>query len=190
MTFVDGIIIVIVLGGLVIGFSKGLIRQAASLVSWGAGIAVCYCLREQVTALFQALVPSSAHWPLAGITVQTVALAVAFLLISLAVRLLMRIFKGLLNVTRMGCVDRWGGAALFVFKYLFVLSIVLNLLYAINPDMETFGTRHALNNKPFEFTLDLMPRVLGSDEMPSDSLKLYRDLIEPIPDVATMPDGE
>jgi hypothetical protein len=30
-------------------------------------------------------------------------------------------------------------------------------------------------------TLDLMPRVLGSEKMPSDSLKLYRDLIEPVP---------
>ena len=54
----------------------------------------------------------------------------------------------------------------------------MNLLYAINPNMDTFGTKHMLNNKPYEFTLDLMPRVLGSDKMPSDSLKLYRDSIE------------
>ena len=26
-----------------------------------------------------------------------------------------------------------------------------------------------------------MPMVLGSEKMPSDSLKLYRDLIEPVP---------
>ena len=38
-----------------------------------------------------------------------------------------------------------------------------------------------MNNKPYEFTLDLMPMVLGSEKMPSDSLKLYRDLIEPVP---------
>ena len=68
-----------------------------------------------------------------------------------------------------------------MFKYAFVLSIALNLLYAINPDMSTFGTKHMLENKPYEFTLDLMPRILGSDKMPSDSLKLYRDLIEPVP---------
>ena len=40
---------------------------------------------------------------------------------------------------------------------------------------------HMMDNKPYEFTLDLMPRVLGSEQMPSDSLKLYRDLIEPVP---------
>ena len=74
-----------------------------------------------------------------------------------------------------------GGSLLFMFKYAFVLSIVLNLLYAINPEMDTFGTRHMLDNKPYEITLDLMPMVLGSDKMPSDSLKLYRDLIEPVP---------
>ena len=47
--------------------------------------------------------------------------------------------------------------------------------------MDTFGTKHMLNNKPYEVTLDLMPFVLGSEQMPSDSLKLYRDLIEPVP---------
>ncbi|MBO7609953.1 MAG: hypothetical protein J6S96_07110, partial [Muribaculaceae bacterium] len=59
--------------------------------------------------------------------------------------------------------------------YLFILSILLNLFYAYNPDAETFGTKHMLNNKPYEVTLDLMPFVLGADVMPSDSLKLYRD---------------
>ena len=68
-----------------------------------------------------------------------------------------------------------------MFKYAFLLSLVLNLLYAFNPDMDTFGTKHMLNNKPYEMTLDLMPRILGSEQMPSDSLKLYRDLIEPVP---------
>ena len=68
-----------------------------------------------------------------------------------------------------------------MFKYLFILSIVLNLLLAFAPGSSTFHTRHMLGNVPYEFTLDLMPRVLGSEKMPSDSLKLYRDLIEPVP---------
>lgn len=182
MTFVDALLILIVLGGLVLGYYKGMVRQATSLVSWAISIALCYCLGDQVTALFLTIVPSAAQWPLASITVKAVSLAMAFLVVMLAVRVLARLVKGILKVTRMGCVDRWGGALLFVFKYVFVLSIILNVLYAINPDFETFGTRHMLNNKPFEMTLDLMPRVLGSDKMPSDSLKLYRDLIEPLPE--------
>ena len=103
------------------------------------------------------------------------------LLVMLIIRLAMRLFKGALDTVHLGIIDKAGGSLLFMFKYAFVLSIVLNLLYAYNPDLDTFGTKHMMNNKPYEFTLDLMPRVLGSEKMPSDSLKLYRDLIEPVP---------
>ena len=49
------------------------------------------------------------------------------------------------------------------------------------PRRRYLGSVYMLDNKPYELTLDLMPIVLGSEQMPSDSLKLYRDLIEPVP---------
>lgn len=181
MTIVDAIIIIIVLGGLVIGYRKGLITQLASLVSWIVAIVLCYKGGELAQSIFLAIVPSAAQWPLASITVRTVSLAFAFLVVMLSIRLVMRLFKGALDSIHLGLIDKAGGSLLFMFKYAFLLSLVLNLLYAFNPDMDTFGTKHMLNNKPYEMTLDLMPRILGSEQMPSDSLKLYRDLIEPVP---------
>ena len=181
MTIVDAIIILIVLGGLVLGYRKGLIGQLSSLVSWIVAIVLCYKCGDQVKDIFLALVPSAADWPLSSITVKTVSLAFAFLIVMVVIRLVMRLFKGTLDSIHLGFIDKMGGSLLFIFKYAFILSIVLNLLYAINPDMDTFGTEHMLKNKPYEFTLDLMPCILGSEQMPSDSLKLYRDLIEPVP---------
>ena len=181
MTIVDAIIIIIVLGGLVIGYRKGLITQLASLISWIVAIVLCYKGGELAQSIFLAIVPSAAQWPLASITVKTVSLAFAFLVVMLSIRLVMRLFKGALDSIHLGLIDKAGGSLLFMFKYAFLLSLVLNLLYAFNPDMDTFGTKHMMNNKPYEFTLDLMPHVLGSEKMPSDSLKLYRDLIEPVP---------
>lgn len=175
MTLVDILLILILLGGIVVGYRKGLLKQLASLVSWIVAIILCYRFGDQVQDIFLTIVPSATDWPLSSITVKTVSLAFAFLLVTLVIRLVMRLSKKVLKASKMGFVDRIGGALLFLFKYAFLLSIALNLLYAVNPDMETFGTRHMLNNKPYEFTLDLMPRVLGSDKMPSDSLKLYRD---------------
>lgn len=186
MTLIDIIIVLIVAGGLVLGYRKGLIGQLASIVSWIIAIVLCYKGGELAQDLFLAIVPSAASWPLASITVKTVSLAFAFVLVMLAIRLVSRLFKGALNVVNLGLLDRVGGSLLFMFKYAFILSIGLNLLYAINPDLDTFATEHMMDNKPYEFTLDLMPRVLGSDIMPSDSLKLYRDLIEPVP-VDTVP---
>ncbi|MBP3738701.1 MAG: CvpA family protein [Muribaculaceae bacterium] len=179
MTFVDALILLIALGALVVGWRKGLIKQLASLVSWVIGIVVCLFLGDEVTRLFLAINPEAAQWPLAGITVKAVALSMLFLVVTLTLRVEAYVTRKVVKMARLGCLDRVGGAALFAFKYLFALSIVLNLYYAYNPDAETFGTRHMLNNKPYEITLDLMPRVLGADVMPSDSLKLYRDAAQP-----------
>lgn len=181
MTLVDILLILIVLGGVVLGYRKGFIGQLSSLVSWVVAIVLCYKCGDLVQGIFLSIVPSAAKWPLSTITVKTVSLAFAFLIVMLVIRLAMRLFKGALNTVKLGFIDKLGGSLLFMFKYAFILSIALNLLYAINPDMDTFGTEHMLNNKPYEMTLDLMPLVLGSDKMPSDSLKLYRDLIEPVP---------
>ncbi|MBR5171513.1 MAG: CvpA family protein [Muribaculaceae bacterium] len=181
MTLIDVLILLIVLGGLVLGYRKGLIGQLSSLISWVVALVLCYCCGDLVKDIFLAFVPSAAQWPLSSITVKTVSLAFAFIIVMVIIRLVMRLFKGAVETVRLGFLDKAGGALLFMFKYAFILSIALNLLYAINPDMSTFGTKHMLNNKPYEFTLDLMPRILGSDKMPSDSLKLYRDLIEPVP---------
>jgi len=181
MTLVDTLLILIVLGAIVLGYRKGFISQLTSVISWVVAIVLCYKCGELAQNIFLAIVPSATQWPLSSITVKTVSLAFAFLIIMMAIRLLMRLFKGALRAVNLGFVDKLGGSMLFTFKYAFVISVVLNLLYAINPDMDTFGTMHMLDNKPYEMTLDLMPMLLGSDVMPSDSLKLYRDLIEPVP---------
>jgi len=181
MTLVDTLLILIVLGGIVLGYRKGFISQLSSLISWVMAIVLCYKCGDVAQNIFLAIVPSASQWPLSSITVKTVSLAFAFLIVVLIIRVLMRVFKGALRAVNLGFIDKAGGSLLFTFKYAFVLSVVLNLLYAINPDMDTFGTRHMLDNKPYELTLDLMPMVLGSDMMPSDSLKLYRDMIEPVP---------
>ena len=181
MTLVDTILILIILGGIVLGYRKGFIGQLSSLVSWIVAIVLCYKCGDLIQGIFLSVVPSAADWPLSTVTVKTVSLAFASLLVMVVIRLLMRLFKGALKAADLSFIDRLGGSLLFMFKYAFILSIVLNLLYAINPDMDTFGTKHMLKNKPYELTLDLMPRILGSDKMPSDSLKLYRDLIEQVP---------
>ena len=174
MTFVDSILLLIVLAALVIGWRKGFVRQSASLVSWALGIAICFFFSDRITELFILLNPSTADWPVPSITVKTVAVSFAFLIVTLAVRVVAFVLRKLIKSVHLGVFDRAGGSLLFMFKWLMVVSILLNLLFACNPDADTFRTRHALANKPFEFTLDLMPHVLGVDTMPSDSLPIYR----------------
>ena len=174
MTFIDSILLLIMLGALAIGWRKGLIKQLASIVSWVVGIVVCLFLGDTVTQWFLALNPEAANWPMPSITAKTVALSMLFMIVTITLRVIVYLSRKVVKMAGLGCVDRVAGAALFAFKYLFALSIALNLLFAFSPDADTFNTRHIMDNKPFEFTLDLMPRVLGSETMPSDSLPIYR----------------
>ena len=140
MTIIDAIIILIVLGGLVLGYRKGFIGQLSSLVSWVVAIVLCYKCGDLAKDIFLAFVPSAADWPLSSITVKTVSLAFAFLIVMVIIRLAMKLFKGTLDSVHLGFVDKAGGSLLFMFKYAFLLSIALNLLYAISNNFIADGT--------------------------------------------------
>lgn len=178
MTFVDAIIVLIVLGGLAVGYRKGLIKQTASIVRWILGVAVCLFLGDWAIDAFMAVNPDAATWPLASITVRTVVLAALFCIITVAMRLATGITRKAVRAVKLGGLDKWAGAAFFMFKYLFVLSVLLNMLYAYNPNADTFATCHMLDNRPYEMTLNLMPRLLGAEKLPSDSLALYRNPVQ------------
>ena len=181
VTLFDTILLVIALAAVVVGWRKGLVRQVASLARWVAGIIVTLLLGDRITRLFLTLNPDAASWPLASVTVKAVALSITFLLITLALRLFSASLRSLTRAAGLGTLDRLGGAALFAFKYVFLLSVGLNLLMAYRPNADTFATMHALGNAPYEFTINLMPRVLGADRMPADSLALYRLPTQPLP---------
>ena len=61
MTLIDAIILLIVLGGLVLGYRKGFIGQLSSLVSWVVAIVLCYKCGDLAQSLFLAIVPSAAE---------------------------------------------------------------------------------------------------------------------------------
>ena len=57
MTIIDAIIILIVLGGLVLGYRKGFIGQLSSLVSWVVAIVLCYKCGDLAKDIFLPLSP-------------------------------------------------------------------------------------------------------------------------------------
>lgn len=161
--------------GLWLGYRRGLVRQLSSLLGFVAGAVACYLVGTDVDGIVTTLLPGAASWPMASTTMRVVGLASVFLLVSLTVRVLGFFVRNLVHSLDLGALDRWGGSAFCTFKWLFVLSLLLNLWLVISPSSSVFTTRHAMNNKPFEHTLNLMPRVLGAKSMPADSLKTMND---------------
>ena len=171
MTLFDTILALVAAAAAITGYRRGLVGQLASLAGMTAGFAACYAVGDEATALLRAVNPACEQWPGAGATVPAVAHCVLFLLVMLTVRvagLFVKNVAGKWGVTSLA--DRLGGVALSALKWLLVLSVLLNVWLAVNPGSDTFTTRHALDNRPFEGTLRLAPALLGAiatDTVPS-----------------------
>ncbi|MGM9835355.1 MAG: CvpA family protein [Muribaculaceae bacterium] len=171
MTFVDTITVLLFVASVVIGYIRGLVKQATSLVGYILGIIACNAFGDTATDILLTVMPSAAQWPLASVTTHAVAVIVLFLLISLSVRVAGMFLRSIVDMLHLGIIDNIGGSALCLFKYFFIFSILLNLWLMINPTSDTFTTEHILGNRPFVETINLAPRVLGSESLPGDSLK-------------------
>ncbi|MGM9811507.1 MAG: CvpA family protein [Muribaculaceae bacterium] len=171
MTFVDTITVLLFVASVVIGYMRGLVRQATSLVGYILGIIACNMFGDTATDILLTVMPSAAEWPLASVTTHAVAVIVLFLLISLSVRVAGMFLRSVIGMLHLGIVDNIGGSALCLFKYFFIFSILLNLWLMVNPTSDTFTTEHILGNRPFVETINLAPRVLGAETLPGDSLK-------------------
>ena len=171
MTFVDTITVLLFVASVVIGYMRGLVRQATSLLGYILGIIACNMFGDTATDILLTVMPSAAEWPLASVTTHAVAVIVLFLLISLSVRVAGMFLRSVIGMLHLGIVDNIGGSALCLFKYFFIFSILLNLWLMVNPTSDTFTTEHRLGNRPFVETSNLAPRVLGAETLPGDSLK-------------------
>ena len=171
MTFVDTITVLLFVASVVIGYMRGLVRQATSLLGYILGIIACNMFGDTATDILLTVMPSAAEWPLASVTTHAVAVIVVFLLISLSVRVAGMFLRSVIGMLHLGIVDNIGGSALCLFKYFFIFSILLNLWLMVNPTSDTFTTEHILGNRPFVETINLAPRVLGAETLPGDSLK-------------------
>ena len=171
MTFVDTITVLLFMASVVIGYMRGLVRQATSLLGYILGIIACNMFGDTATDILLTVMPSAAEWPLASVTTHAVAVIVLFLLISLSVRVAGMFLRSVIGMLHLGIVDNIGGSALCLFKYFFIFSILLNLWLMVNPTSDTFTTEHILGNRPFVETINLAPRVLGAETLPGDSLK-------------------
>ena len=171
MTFVDTITVLLFVASVVIGYMRGLVRQATSLLGYILGIIACNMFGDTATDILLTVMPSAAEWPLASVTTHAVAVIVLFLLISLSVRVAGMFLRSVIGMLHLGIVDNVGGSALCLFKYFFIFSILLNLWLMVNPTSDTFTTEHILGNRPFVETINLAPRVLGAETLPGDSLK-------------------
>ena len=150
MSFIDIIILLIVIAGAIIGYLKGFVKQISSICGIILGLVACNLFGDWATDVLQLIIPESAHWPAAAVTVKATAHIALFIVIYLSTLLVGTLLRSMFTSL--------------------CFSMLLNLWYIIHPASDTFTTRHAMNNRPFEAVLDMAPFTFGLDKMPSSTL--------------------
>jgi len=154
MTTLDIVILVVLVASLAIGFRKGIIVQAGSLGGIVLGVVLCRLFGIRLAAII-----AGAEAP--GYIDSVLANVILFIGGFLSVKLVAHFCKQLTHALALGGLDRLAGALFGLFKWMLVLSILLNLWVMVKPGtdvtaMSTLGNGHAI-----EAIMGLAPAVLG-----------------------------
>lgn len=118
MNFIDIIILIPLLWGIIRGFSKGLIIEVASLVALVIGIFAGLHFSYFITSIIGLKSP---YAPLIGFII-------TFVLIVFAVFLLAKILEKSVNLLALGIANKLAGAFFSAVKFAFILSILIMIV--------------------------------------------------------------
>ena len=124
MNIIDIVIAVILLIWLVRGFLKGFIFEIAVLGAFFLGTYAAFRFSYFTQPYVSKMIHASPS------TVLYVSSFIMFLLVAVGIFFLAKLFEGLVNIAALGVFNKILGALLGLFKYAFILSIIL---YFFNP---------------------------------------------------------
>lgn len=140
MSFLDIVIIIMLLGGLVIGFRKGLVASLGALGAVLLGCVACHLLGTG-----------------RGVPANMLIFVVTYVLVLL----LSRAIRSLVHAVALGFIDRLGGALFVAFEYMLGLSVLLNLLLWLRSMVESEPPGFVTASRWGDSLVALMPWFTG-----------------------------
>ncbi|MEW5677417.1 CvpA family protein [Flavobacterium enshiense] len=126
MNFIDIIITVLLVFGLIKGLRNGLFVELASLIAFFIGIYAAI----KFSYVIKAMLENAVSW--SPKTVQVTAFVLTLLVVVIAIHLLAKIFTGIADFAFLGWVNSIGGGVFAVLKTILLLGIVLSLFQKVN----------------------------------------------------------
>lgn len=158
MNTTEALIILILGASLVYGLYKGIIGQLSSIAGLVAGIIVTRLLASPTASVLVSLMPSI-------FTSHTMALVVGsvliFILVYFSVGAVARLSRRLSKLLMVEWLDKLLGAVYCMFKWTFILSILLNAWYLIAPYSGAFSAPKFIGSKIFNAIMHLAPDLFG-----------------------------
>ena len=119
METLDGIIVLIISAGAIMGFTKGFIKQLASMVGLIAGLLLARALFASVGKRLALEIGSSVSFG------QIIAFILIWLIVPIGLSLTESLLTKVINAIQLGIVNRWLGAGLGAIKYALLTSMAI-----------------------------------------------------------------
>lgn len=147
----DILILVVVLVAAFLGFQRGILAQAGSIIAVLAGIVAARIFGPKLSVFF-------ADGDVPGLVEQVSGYGVAFILAYLLVWIVARMARSAFRAVKLGIVDKLAGAVFKIAEWVLILSLVLNFYLIITGGADSL--RHP--RKPWRAAVvDFAPQVLG-----------------------------
>lgn len=159
MLLVDILIVALAAWGAWRGYRGGLMAGLGSLAGLVAGVVACRLLADVAYAVM-CRHTDAASWPAAPYTGMTAACVAVFVPVWAAYAVAGRALRGLLSALWLGPLDRIGGALFGAVKWMFAVSVVLNVCYMAAPYGSLFSGGHSVL---LRVAMELAPAVWGLD---------------------------
>ena len=154
MNFLDILILLLLITGLVRGFLKGFIFEVAVLGSMFLGF---YAGFKFAGSIEPWIIKTFSSGPL---ITHYIAFFLIFLAVSTGIFFLAKLFEGLVNIAALGVFNKVAGALFGILKYLFVLSLALYFFNALDATQGWIKPDTKAGSKLYYKVLHLAPTVL------------------------------
>lgn len=167
MQFIDILILVIICFAAIRGFAQGLVRQIGSLGGLLLAILGAIYLSKFTETLLVGIfkLPDYVYHPLAWL--------LTFLVIYLSVWTLAWFLLRMVRWAQLGRIDRMSGIVFCIFKYVLVLSVILNIFELIDRDSRLLSQNKKENSYFYSRIAKIAPSIfsLVTDKVMSNDLK-------------------
>lgn len=145
----------------VVGYSNGFVSQLTSLCAILVAILAVWVGGSSATDIVAKFMGVDGESTLSHFSAAVVGCGLLFILTWFCVWFLGRTLTKTLNIVRLGFVNNIGGALFMMFKYLIVISLVLNLWQVVAPTSSVFYSSRLLDGRIFQGIMDFCPWLLG-----------------------------
>lgn len=161
MGWVDVAIVVLFVVAFVVGYSKGLVGQLTSLCGVLLAILAVWVTRSSVTATAASVMGVDNDSMVSHFSAAVVGCGLIFIVVWFCVWLLGRILTKTIRIAGLGIIDNVCGGVFMVFKYLVVISLLLNLWHVVTPTSPVFYSSRLLDGALLKWIMDLCPWLMG-----------------------------